>query len=51
MTKSYSPDDIGATIYSALGIDSETTIPDRLDRPRHLNEGKVMDVLYTGAVS
>lgn len=51
VTKSYSPDDIGATVYSALGIDLETMIPDRLERPRHLNEGKVMDVLYTGAVS
>ncbi len=51
VTEPFHPNDIGATIYSALGIDPGTTIPDRLNRPRHLNQGKVMDVLYTGAVS
>lgn len=48
MTVPFHPNDMGATIYSALGIDPESMIPDRLNRPRHLNQGKVMDVLYTG---
>ncbi len=50
ITESFHPNDMGATIYSALGIDPHTTIPDALGRPRHLNQGKVMDVLYTGAM-
>lgn len=48
VTVPYSPDDLGATIYTALGIDPHQTVPDRLNRPRPLNEGKVMEVLYTG---
>jgi hypothetical protein len=50
VTTPYHPNDVGATIYSALGIDPHMMVPDRLGRPRHLNQGKVMDVLYTGAV-
>ncbi|GAB4159804.1 MAG: DUF1501 domain-containing protein [Planctomycetaceae bacterium] len=49
VTVPYHPNDMGATIYSALGIDPHAMIPDRVGRPRHLNRGKVMDVLYTGA--
>ena len=45
-TVPYHPNDIGATIYAALGINPHSMIPDRLNRPRHLNQGKVMDVLY-----
>lgn len=48
ITRPYHPNDIGATIYAALGIDPASMIPDRLGRPRHLNRGTVMDVLYTG---
>jgi hypothetical protein len=51
VTTPFHPNDMGATIYTALGIDPHATIPDRLDRPRHLNQGQVMDVLYTGAAS
>lgn len=47
-TTPHHPNDIGATIYSALGIDPDIMIPDRNSRPRHLNRGKVMNVLYTG---
>ncbi len=50
ITKPYHPNDIGATIYTALGIDPHTTIPDALGRPRHLNQGKVMGALYNGTV-
>lgn len=48
VTVPFHPNDMGATIYDALGIDPHVMIPDRLGRPRHLNQGKVMDVLYTG---
>jgi len=48
VTVPFHPNDIGATIYNALGIDPHLMIPDRFNRPRHLNRGKVMDVLYTG---
>lgn len=47
-TKPYHPNDIGATVYTALGIDPHTMIPDALGRPRPLNEGKRMDILYGG---
>lgn len=42
----YSPDDIGATIYSALGIDPHSTVRDRFGRPVHLNTGSVIEALY-----
>ncbi len=45
-TQAYSPDDLGATIYAALGIDPHSVVRDRLNRPVHLNQGKVMNVLY-----
>ena len=48
VTAPFHPNDMGATIYNALGIDPHSMIPDRVGRPRHLNQGKVMDVLYTG---
>ena len=48
VTAPFHPNDIGATIYSALGIDPKRSIPDRLGRPRHLNQGKVINILYTG---
>ncbi|MCA9040311.1 MAG: DUF1501 domain-containing protein [Planctomycetaceae bacterium] len=50
-TRPYSPSDMGATIYTALGVDPHQMVPDRLNRPLPLNDGKVMDVLYTGAES
>jgi hypothetical protein len=48
ITTPYHPNDMGATIYDALGIDPTTIVHDRLDRPVHLNTGHVMDVLYNG---
>ncbi|MEZ6044534.1 MAG: DUF1501 domain-containing protein [Planctomycetaceae bacterium] len=47
-TRPYSPSDMGATIYTALGVEPHQMVPDRLNRPLPLNQGKVMDVLYTG---
>lgn len=48
VTTPYSPSDIGATVYQSLGIDPHLMIRDRVNRPRHLNRGKVMDVLFSG---
>ena len=43
---SYSPDDIGATIYSSLGIEPHSVVHDRLNRPVHLNTGNIIQQLY-----
>lgn len=48
VTTPFHPNDIGATIYSSLGIDPRTTIYDRFERGRLLNEGTVMQALYSG---
>jgi len=45
----FSPDDIGATIYTALGIDPESIVHDRIGRPVHLNTGSVIESLYSGS--
>lgn len=45
-TAAYSPDDLGATVYSALGIEPHSVVRDRLGRPVHLNTGNVIDSLY-----
>lgn len=45
-TRGYYPADLGATIYSALGIDPESQIIDRLHRPHQLNAGEVIAPLY-----
>jgi len=47
ITVPYSPDDMGATIYHALGIDPNLEIRDRQDRPVQLNRGKIMHDLFT----
>jgi uncharacterized protein (DUF1501 family) len=44
----FSPDDLGATVYSALGIDPHSVVRDRLNRPVHLNQGAVIAPLYSG---
>ena len=40
--KPFSPEDFGATVYSVLGIDPESEIRDRFDRPLRLNSGSVI---------
>lgn len=45
-TPGYSPDDMGATIYHALGIDHESELRDRQNRPTQLNRGQVMSKLF-----
>jgi hypothetical protein len=51
ITTPCSPDDVGATVYQALGIDPESEVRDRQARPVQLNRGRVMSALYTGAAS
>ncbi len=48
-TVPFSPDDVGATIYTALGIDPESEVRDRFGRPVTLNGGRVIESLFTGA--
>jgi len=48
LTKAYSPEDFGATIYTALGVDREATIYDRFGRPAQLNLGTPIEALYSG---
>ena len=48
-TTPYSPDDLGATVYSMLGVNPETEVRDRQGRPVQLNRGQVMTALFTGA--
>ncbi len=47
-TTPYSPDDIGATVYSVLGIDPHSEVRDRLGRPVQLNRGQVIRPLFDG---
>ena len=42
----YTPFDVGATIYRALGVDPDTEIRDALNRPTRVNAGQPMDVLF-----
>ncbi|HVC94035.1 MAG TPA: DUF1501 domain-containing protein [Pirellulales bacterium] len=45
-TRGWYPADLGATVYSALGIDPDSQIIDRLGRPHRLNAGEVIAPLY-----
>lgn len=49
VTVSYSPDDVGATVYNLLGIPPNAEVHDRLGRPVRLNRGEVIAPLFTGA--
>jgi hypothetical protein len=49
VTTAYSPDDIGATVYHALGVDLASELRDRQDRPVRVNTGQVIQPLYTGS--
>jgi hypothetical protein len=46
LSKAYTPDDVGATVYTSLGIDPESTIHDRQGRPLQLNLGRPIAPLY-----
>jgi Protein of unknown function (DUF1501) len=45
VTPAYSPMDLGATIYSALGVDYGTDVRDQLRRPVALNTGKPISAI------
>ena len=47
-TSPYSPDDVGATVYSVLGVDPRSEVRDRQNRPVNLNRGEVIQALFTG---
>jgi hypothetical protein len=48
-TKGFTPADLAATIYRALGIDGEAEVIDMLNRPIRLVTGTPIEELYTGA--
>ncbi len=48
ITRPYRHSDVGATVYSALGIDPATEIRDIQGRPLRLNSGRVIEAIYTG---
>lgn len=48
-TTAYSPHDLGATVYQALGIPPDLEVRDRFERPLRLNRGSVIEALYSGA--
>jgi len=47
ISRTFSPPDLAATIYSALGVDLDTVIRDRLGRPLTLCTGHPMQSLYS----
>ena len=49
VTRAFSPNDVGATVYHLLGIPPEIEVRDRLGRPVRLNRGNVIDSLFSGA--
>lgn len=49
VTRAFSPNDVGATVYHVLGIPPDTEVRDRLGRPVRLNRGDVIESLFTGA--
>ncbi|OYV83074.1 MAG: hypothetical protein B7Z73_16420 [Planctomycetia bacterium 21-64-5] len=49
VTRSYRPEDLGATIYHALGVDAGAEVRDTLGRPLRLNSGEPIEALFSGA--
>ncbi len=48
-TRPFTPADLAATIYKAMGVDPATEIRDRLGRPIRLCSGEEISAIYTGA--
>lgn len=48
-SRPYTPGDLAATIYRALGIDPTTEVHDRLGRPIRLSTGEEIAPLYDGS--
>ena len=49
-SRPYGPGDFATTIYRALGIDPETEVRDRFNRPIRLATGEEISALYSGRV-
>ena len=49
-TRGYYPSDLGATIYSVLGVKPSSIVHDQLGRPLELNRGEVIQPLFDGGV-
>ena len=47
-TTPYSPDDIGATVYTVLGIDPHAEVRDRQNRPSNSTAASVIQPLFDG---
>jgi hypothetical protein len=45
-TRSYSPDDLGTTLFEALGLAANSELRDQFGRPLQLGSGQVIDELY-----
>lgn len=50
-SRGFWPSDLGATIYSALGVDPTSTVYDQLQRPLELNRGEVIAPLFSGGAA
>lgn len=48
VSRSWSPADVGTTIFDSLGIPHDAQVVDPLGRPNHLLNGDVMTPLFTG---
>ena len=46
-TRSFSPDDLGTTLFAALGIPIHSELRDQLGRPLPLCSGQVIEELYS----
>jgi uncharacterized protein (DUF1501 family) len=49
VTRSFSPEDLGTTIFDALGLPAPTEFHDKLGRPMQIAAGQVIESLYSGA--
>lgn len=49
VTRAYSPNDVGATVYHLLGLPAEVHVRNRLGRAVRLNRGEVIEPLFSGA--
>ena len=50
-SRPYTPADFAATVYEALGLDPETEVHDRLNRPVRLVTGEPIAPLYSGSTA
>ena len=48
-SRPYRPADLAATVYRSLGVDPDTELRDRLDRPSRLCSGEPISPLFSGA--